>query len=403
MDDNWCKGELKGDPDIAGVGVVSSILTTTGLMIIFSWLLWYLAVWHGKTTLNSRLYRALTKSAFILADIQLVTALAVTCSSIILIHTKNETSLYHVFVARCLAQANFAGYGAALTLYNREQSKWSIRLVLLLCALALFNYCSIISVGEFRNWGSHTPSCFYSDSRIRYWHPFWMHFDIGRQVCAFLIILAEATECFGDTFDPISKGAVMALEDVSNDLSKWSWQRPFTAAITTLIMAILQLISAFVVSIYSVLPPSPAPFAATVFFLWYAYEIRCARQANQHILVAYPTSSEPVSLYNNDNPEQDWGFGQLLPLFLLLLPILQMVDIFADEAEQPRHTSRNYTPGASSEATPAQSDATGISTSAQDVASSKGARLRTGTGFQAAPMASDAELRRVAPRRGSMQ
>lgn len=37
----WCEGELKGDPDIAGIGVVSAIWATTAVTIAFSWALWY--------------------------------------------------------------------------------------------------------------------------------------------------------------------------------------------------------------------------------------------------------------------------------------------------------------------------------------------------------------------------
>jgi hypothetical protein len=84
-EDIWCQGELKGDPEVAGIGVVSSVFTTTLIATIFSWALWYLVLWKGQNTQNSRLYRALLKCAFVLADIQLATVLAITCSSIILI------------------------------------------------------------------------------------------------------------------------------------------------------------------------------------------------------------------------------------------------------------------------------------------------------------------------------
>lgn len=122
MTNAWCRGQLKADPDIAGIGVVSSIWIMTGLAISVSWILWGLAIFKGKTTQNSKLYRALTKSAFALADIQLVTALTITTSSVILILKVHETSLYHVFLARCLAQCNFNGYGAALLFDTRSQS-----------------------------------------------------------------------------------------------------------------------------------------------------------------------------------------------------------------------------------------------------------------------------------------
>lgn len=143
-DDIWCQGELKGDSDIAGRGVVCSIWTTTALAIIISWVLWGLALWQGLTIHNSRFYRAPTKSAFVLADIQLATALAITTSSIILIRTNSETSLYHACIARCLAQANFTGYGAALTFHTRTQSNRSLHVFLLGYTIA-FIYTSLLS------------------------------------------------------------------------------------------------------------------------------------------------------------------------------------------------------------------------------------------------------------------
>jgi hypothetical protein len=49
-----------------------------------------------------------------------------------------------------------------------------------------------------------------------------------------------------------------------------------------------------------------------------------------------------VSLQNNKNPEKNWGFGQLLPLLLLILPILQVLDLVTDESDHIKAISVYY-------------------------------------------------------------
>lgn len=59
-----------------------------------------------------------------------------------------------------------------------------------------------------------------------------------------------------------------------------------------------------------------------------AYDIGTARAANAQIVVPNPGHrGSSKSFQNNDNPEHDWGFGQILPLVMLLLPILSNLDM----------------------------------------------------------------------------
>ncbi|KAL4876772.1 hypothetical protein BJY04DRAFT_199437 [Aspergillus karnatakaensis] len=70
-----------------------------------------------------------------------------------------------------------------------------------------------------------------------------------------------------------------------------------------------------------------------VFFVWAVYELVAARSANRHLLVAFPagsTGNVGSHTGGNANPEDDWGFGQLMPLFLLILPVLQIVDVLSE-------------------------------------------------------------------------
>lgn len=354
--------------------MVSSVFTTTLIAIIFSWALWYLVLWKGQNTQNSKLYRALLKCAFVLADIQLATVLAITCLSIILIRSSGETSLYHVFIARCLAQASFTGHGASFIFDIHKQSNWSLRVSLYFFAIVLYLCWTTMSIEEWKNWRPQTPSCFWNDSHVWWWYTTWIYIDIPWQIVGSLWIFAEATgklshylhqldslsiKYFKESWIhlwsiPITAKQIIHRHDrfrsprTHSSRNTWYGRLQtrclvlFYALIENVVLAISKLVLGLLIAL-TLFPPSITPFTSTGFFAWHIYDTHAARRANRYILVACPMGSENVSLRNNRNPENDWGFGQLLPFFLLIIPILQMADIFAEESEHARHTSLYYT------------------------------------------------------------
>jgi hypothetical protein len=315
----WCSGELKGDPDIAGVGVTRSIWITAAISIILSFFLWFYTYLHRLDAENST-YKRLLKCAFVLADIELVTAGAIVWSSIILIHSESETSLYHVFIARSLTQATLAGHGAALLFDTRRQANWHVRIALLTVVLISYLYWTVISIREFDAWSHTTPKGFYNNSRVPGWYTDWMKLDIIWAILSYQWVYAEAA------------GSIVALHLVRFDLSiaKIFWlainklrnipQRPISG-FPILVISLLELFFVVLAAIV-VGPPCTLPFASTFFLLWCIYDGVTARNANQHILTANPVNLPNASLQGNTNPENDWGFGQLLPLFLLVLPMV---------------------------------------------------------------------------------
>jgi hypothetical protein len=84
-----CVGKIQGDPDIAGVGVVSAIWVTTAIAIAVSWLVWYWTYIRPEKQ-ETKEYRIAMKCLAALGDIQLVTALAIITSSIILIKRSDD-------------------------------------------------------------------------------------------------------------------------------------------------------------------------------------------------------------------------------------------------------------------------------------------------------------------------
>ena len=73
-------------------------------------------------------------------------------------------------------------------------------------------------------------------------------------------------------------------------------------------------------------PPSTAPCSNTFTFIWTVVDLSLVWKHNKHIVIECPSGGSQLSKMGNVNPESDWGFGQLLPMFLLLLPILTLLD-----------------------------------------------------------------------------
>ena len=194
-----CQGLLKGDPDIAGRGVTAAIWTTSGIALCFSWLLWYLAFFRDKSHENSKLYRAFTKCAYSLADIQLATALAIIATSIVLIESDPDTPLYHLHVARCLIDSNFAGHGAALLFDTHRQRGWHWRLGLLFVTLVLYIFCTGRTIHEFNSWSYRTPRCFHNTSFEPGSYTAWMYTDFPWTTLGYAWVFAEAF----DTCEPL--------------------------------------------------------------------------------------------------------------------------------------------------------------------------------------------------------
>ena len=96
---------------------------------------------------------------------------------------------------------------------------------------------------------------------------------------------------------------------------------------------------AYLIIAFTISPPATIPFASTAFFFWHSFDIWWVRAAKAHILVATPAQLDGLSIQGSKNAEDDWGFGQILPLMLLLLPILQITDIFSEtEEKEKRHS-----------------------------------------------------------------
>lgn len=337
----WCRGELKGDPDIAGIGVVASIFVTTGLTITVSSVLWWLRYVRHVDTKRSKAYKWVLKSAFMLADIQLATAFAIVTSSIILIKQPSETSLYHIFIARGLANCNMLGHGVALTFDTRKQLNWGARLIFLTILIGLYFWWTAIAIQEWSEWADYTPKCFFNDSIVPLWYTDWMILDFPWQVASYawfyleyfanpqgwLTIILESCDEFARG---IPYSVLVNLMAISRREPRMRTSHSIGKIVICLTKAILLCFVVFPVVVLGFGPPSVSPLTALLFFGWQIYDITVARASNQDILVDSPSYAPNASIHGNENPENDLGFGQLLPIFLLILPIAQIFDNYTE-------------------------------------------------------------------------
>ncbi|KAK6530285.1 hypothetical protein TWF694_003647 [Orbilia ellipsospora] len=339
-----CQGELKGDPDIAGVGVTTSIWITTAVTVVFSCWLWYLRIFRGEDMRNKR-YNTVLKCALMLGDIQLATALAIIIASIIIIHSDADTSLYHVFIARGLANTNLTGLGAALLFDTRKQTNWRIRLILLGICLTFFLYWTALSIVEFNGWDSVTPKCFFNNSIIGFEFTDWMYFDIPMAIIGNMWIYLELFGGLEKTLADFDGWVLSLPVKASRVLISLRATARLTGPVHGIILFVTSIIQylLFVIIAITIGPPSTAPLWSIFYFIWNVYDVQTARASNRHILVVAPSGQKSVSLQGHVNPEDDWGFGQILPLLLLLLPLLQIFDAFTEERAQ-QYTSMHYMP-----------------------------------------------------------
>lgn len=114
-----------------------------------------------------------------------------------------------------------------------------------------------------------------------------------------------------------------------------SWLYPRSSFSVTKILkksfyAAVSLVACIIFPIFAILIPTSrtlSPLQPVISLSWDVYDVDRARKANAHIVVANLEYRSGKSFQNNDNPEHDWGFGQILLLVMLLLPILSALDM----------------------------------------------------------------------------
>ncbi|KAF2005337.1 hypothetical protein P154DRAFT_616557 [Amniculicola lignicola CBS 123094] len=210
--DNECFGQIIGDPDIAGKGVILGVILSAAITSVLSiWAFWYpyahnhwtrAKIEHGvgpgmapnaanttniasttavqspgaSRTARNRLHTISSSSTaptnppvdhedddqltpmerliLGLGDMNLVTTLAIIISSMVNMSYDKHYPLYHIFIARSLAGSAIEGHNSASFVYAKFQRKKRyslfVRWALSFAALALYVAWSIMAESRFR-------------------------------------------------------------------------------------------------------------------------------------------------------------------------------------------------------------------------------------------------------------
>lgn len=332
-----CSGEIKGDPDIAGTGVVAAIFIDAIVAIILSNILW-IYVFFKTPQPHIRLQESKKHPRWILVlrdtlvmqgDSQLVTGLAFIIASLVNIYKDDKTPLYHIFIARSLADICLTGHSASIILVPRTEHNWTFRLGLLLCTIGLWEFWSYAAIERFRRWDGETPHCLENESVIPGDYEHWIILSlvwIPLGYIPFFLNISEAGLKFTDKFEewvitcPLS--VIKRAKKIGRSYSIGDFLSKASISIIEAVLCVMFLA-------FAVLIPASCtllPVQSAISLWWDIYEIAKARAANAHIIVVNPYYRPGTSFQNNDNPEHDWGFGQILPFVMLLLPILTALD-----------------------------------------------------------------------------
>ena len=353
-----CSGQIKGDPDIAGKGVVVALFTNAGIAMLLSLSLWvYLWPVTGPRSITNMdrpgtappWAKAVGSILMTQGDVQLIAGLSIMLASLVNMYRDNETPLYHIFIARGLADVTLSGYTAAIIYVYPTEHNWTARLVLIVICVGIWEWWSYLALERFDRWNWETPHCLENDSIIGGDYVVWIKFSMVWMPAGYLPLVLS--------FSKKTKGVVVVFEEA---ITKWPYQafqglEGFFGAVRNsngFIKSFKHLLFASTMSVASIflwafalfLPACWAlnPLQSLLSFVWDVYDIAVARAANSHIVVANPAYRDGKSFQNNTNPEDDWGFGQILPLAMLLLPILTFMDLVSGKHSKLKRCKSTY-------------------------------------------------------------
>ena len=312
---------------------------TSAVALMLSFLLWYWTFVLPLDRAKSRAFRIARDAIVAIGDTQLLMATGITIASLIMIKAEGASSLYHIFIARCLTGVNIAGQGAAIIYGSGSRFNWDLRLGLMVAFIPLYLYWTAICIEEFEKFDYQTPHCFKNENFVGGRYTTWMKVDLMWMPPGYAVVLMqrfERSRDWVDGFDTHLRLWPVEIYKNVKDAHRAAGRRPtlVTKAVANIILISFYIFLALlylalvILTFVAISPPSVLPFSQLFFFLWAVYDEITVWNSNAPSVVACPSGLPHVSLQSNQNPEHDWGFGQILPLLLLLLPILQISDLF---------------------------------------------------------------------------
>jgi hypothetical protein len=283
-----------------------------------------------------------------LCDLNLVTSLGLIISSLSKIAQDNQYPLYHIFLARSLANLAILGHNASSFVYKKMRSckKWSLYLRWFLSAVAVVLYLcwSAITLHRFEAWESrdgrsYTPECF---STHRYTFPmpgsmsFWIWVNIFWIPSGYIWILAYP-------FSDVIHNALVGLDDLTVWMLRKLSETKFAVSnprrtlkkVLSLALQVAQvLLMVALVALWfhlNLLLPADLVTPITYFVFgiaWNGYDICAIKRSNLNAVVGVLQTASPAE---STNPETEFGIGQILPIIMILQVVLSLLDVLAGE------------------------------------------------------------------------
>ena len=233
-----------------------------------------------------------------------------------------------------------------------------VRWALLLVALVVYLVWNEFCIEKFENWSSEPPLCFQNENIVPGEYQLWMSVQrvwfplgFGWMLCQPFDTLRKSLDWVEDELPTKPRQRWTRICDTwqqrqrqrrrrsgaMNDNADRPLSEMMNMALSYLLLAgqvALLVLSVFGIlfAIVTVTPPFYTPFAELFFFVWSVYNVYKVRQVNaaQGLVVACPSKPDSWT-HCKENPEEQLGFGQILPFCLLLNTVLQLADMYSGE------------------------------------------------------------------------
>lgn len=337
--------------------VVTSFAAMAGITICLSLIPYY--YFHRQERRRRRDKRPLSlpwlkgfqNLMVMLGDTHLISALAIIITSHILVARQVLISPHHIYVARALTELNLIAHLAAVTFIGKPRHNWVARLIflgLLLLLLVSWNalvlsplvpcygdnwvYFTMNRALTFPVWDSAgAPWCYYQITQ-----GLWRR--LGGIIGSERIFLVKSLGK-PDSSGPRRKTRARihhSLQTVKQklELSPLS----VSLGVQTIQRAALNhwRLSAYVPPLFLLIQPQYSWGQLGYLFVYFVItaSIYYERQsAIEHAVETPPPATAPSA-------ENDWAFGQILPMLMMILPVLSVLDRFAG-GRLPSPTLRN--------------------------------------------------------------
>lgn len=323
---------------------MSAIVVNAAITIIISASLWiyiYIHLHNDQFDLSRQppKWVQIVKSALVMqGDSQLIEVLAIVITSIIQIKSTAKVPLYHTFIAKSLVDIALTGHAAAIVHVYPTQHHWGFRLVLFATTMLLWQWWGFLALQNFRTSNRKGDPCFEDSNGLLGEYTTWIWMSLFWTPVAYIVLylnLWESGRNLTNQFEEIIvTGPKFLRKTISlrfKSLTSSSTSPDATNTLRDFVISIGFAIFVLISWMFALVLPASRllnPLQSLLTFIWGVYDVWVLRQANARVIYEHPEKPPSPPFFTVDDPEDHWGFGQILPFVMLLFPILSALDMF---------------------------------------------------------------------------